>query len=316
MGKQAERPIHESQPEPGYYRMRPRKGQPYQPVAIWFQGDDLVCRVGADMRSAEEVWLYCAGNRVAKADAMYAFEHGKWQTDAPEPIGAGHNEPPSDDPFDDLTREIEAEEKRVQAWVAEQHDGASKAEMAANWLAQLRKLESRTVAAFDAEKAPVLAETKRIDGKWRDLKARAAAIKKAMDDCFQGIGRREKARQQAAAEARARAEAEARRKEHEAEQVRLAEMAAAQNMPVELAPPPVVEIAPVEPVKLAFGGATGAKIAVRAVPPRPVIEDWSVCASYYSNHTRVREVLQKLVAHDVRDGRMEIPGVKIIPGEQ
>lgn len=316
MGKQADRPIYEGQPEPGYYKMRQGKGQPYLPVAIWYDGPEIFCRVGAEMRKADDVWLWCAGNRVAKADAMYAFEHGKWQTDAPEPAGAGHNEPPSEDPFDDLSREIEAEEARVTAWVAEQHDGASKAEMAANWLANLRKLESRTVAAFDAEKAPVLAETKRIDGKWRDLKARAAAIKKAMDDCFQGIGRREKARQQAAAEAKARAEAEAKRKEYEAEQVRLAEMAAAQNMPVEMAPPPVVEVVPVEPVKLAFGGATGAKIAVRAVPPKPVVEDWAACAAFYANHAKLREVLQKLVQHDVRDGRMEIPGVKIIPGEQ
>jgi hypothetical protein len=153
-----------------------------------------------------------------------------------------------------------------------------------------------------------------------------STAKEAWNDWLATKNAREAGRAEAQAEQNANAakrtqdgdlaEAEARRKEYEAEQARLAEIAAQQNMLMELAPPPVVEVVPVEPVKLAFGGATGAKIAVRAVPPRPVIEDWAACASYYSSHARVREVLQKLVAHDVRDGRMEIPGVKIIPGEQ
>lgn len=307
--------VHADFPVAGYYKMRAFKGGPYQPVVIWEHEGKLVARVGAEMREPTDIWTYCAKNKVSKDDAKHAFEHGVWPNEAPPPA-LGDNQPPSDDPFEALTREIDAEEARVEAWVAEPHEGAAKAELASNWLAALRRLESRTVDAFDAEKAPVLAESKRIDSKWRDLKARALAIKKLMDDCYQGIGRREKARLQEIADRKAKAEAEERKKQWELDQIRRMELAAEHNMPI--VPEPEPEIVPVvAPVKVAFGGAAGGpKIAVRKIPPQPIIEDWAKCAAFYASHQKLRDVLTKLVAHDVRDGRLDLPGVKIIPGEQ
>lgn len=309
------KPIHESDPRPGYYKLRWNAGGKWQPVAIWRKEDgELVARVGPDMKKPGDIWTWCAGNPVAKADARHAFEHGVWPNDAPAPIG--DNAPPSDDPFENLQREIEAEELRVKAWVAEPHEGPSKAELASNWLTSLRRLEGKTIDAFDAEKAPALAETKRIDSKWRNLKARAKEIKDLMDGCYQAIGRKEKARLQAIADKKAAEEAAAKRKEWEAEQARKQELAAQHNIPLEPEAPPQLELMPAAPVKVAFGGAQGAKIAVRAIPPKAVVEDWAKAAAFYSTSDKVREVVMKLINHDIRDGRSDgIPGVKVIPGE-
>ena len=297
----------------GYYKMRRHKNDKWHPVCIWRHEGELVCRVGADMADdVNAVWLYCSDNPVSKADALFAFENaGRWPGDAPAPIGS--NMPPSDDPFDEISRKLEAEAERVDAWVAEKHEGATAANMAANWLVDLRKLEKETVAAFDTEKAPVLAESKRIDTKWRGVKNMAASIKKKMDDCCQAIGRKEKARLQAIADAKAKEEAERRRQEWEAEQAKIAALAQEHNIPAEPEPAPEIVVV-AEPVKVAFGGAQGSRIGLRKVPPRAVVEDWAKAAGYFAGNSKVKELVQRLADHAARDGH-QVPGVKMIPGE-
>ena len=159
----------------------------------------------------------------------------------------------------------------------------------------------------------MLAETKRIDGKWRGAKALAAAIKKAMSDRYDAIARKEQRRLQEIADAKAKEEAERKRQEWEAEQAKIAALAQEHNIAVEEAPTPT--FAPVaEPVKVAFGGAQGSRIAPRKVPPKALVENWSVLAQHFAGNARVRELLQKLADHAVKDGH-DVPGVKIIPGE-
>lgn len=307
-------PVSDGKPLPGYYKMRVAKEGAFLPVAIWSHEGQLVARVGAEMRDPHEIWLWAAKNKVSREEANYAFEHGRWPGDAPLPLD--HNNAPSDDPFELFQREIEAEEARVRAWVAEPHEGKIEADRASNWLAALRKTEQRVKDAFDAEKAPVLAESQRIDGKWRDLKRKAAEIKKLMDDCYQDIGRRERKRMQEIADRKAREEAEALRKEREAEHAKQAELARLHNVPIEMPEPelPLTEVK-AAPVRVAFGGAQGNRIGLRKVPPKAVVEDWAKAAAFYSGHDSLRAAIQKLADHDARDNRHDVPGVKFVPGE-
>lgn len=305
--------ISDGHPIPGYYKMRRHKEGPWQPVAIWSQDGALVCRVGTDMADPAATWLWCAKHKVSKDEALHAFNNGTWPGDAPAAIG--DNLPPSDDPLENLAREVEGERARVDAWVSEPHEGKTAADMAANWLDQLRKLEKRVIAGFDAEKAPILAESTRIDTRWRGLKALAAQIKKAMDDRTQEIGRKEKKRLQDIADAKAREEAEKKRKEWEAEQIKKAALAAQHNIPVESEQAPlfpVVMEAP--PVKVAFGGATGSRVGVRKAKATAHITDWAKAAAHYANNLKLRECVQKLADHDARDGH-PFDGMQIIPGE-
>lgn len=307
-------PIFEDKPIAGYYRYRRHREAKWEPAVVFEHDGALVCRISDRMVDVYETWTWVAGNKMPKADVLFAFANGgAWPGDAPAPIGSNH--PPSDDPFEQLSRELEAEQIRVTAWIAEPHEGKTAADMAANWLADLRKLEKKTEAAFDAEKAPVLAETKRIDIKWRGLKALAAQIKKAMDDRFQEIGRKEKKRQQDVADAQARAEAEARRKQLEADQDKKAALAKEHGIQLELEEKlaePVVLAAP--PVKVNFGGAQGSRVAVKKRPATALVEDWPKAAAYYAGNAKLRECVQKLADHDARDGR-DVPGAQIIPGE-
>lgn len=304
-------PIHPDDIKIGYYKVRKFKGAPWSPVCIWRENGELVCRVGNEMADPAEIWLRCANAPVSKADALHAFEHNRWPGDAPPPIG--DNQAPSDDPFDAITRELQAEEARVNIWIAEPHEGKTAADLSANWLAALRLLETKTVTAFDAEKAPALAETKRIDGKWRNAKDLAAALKKAMSDRYGAIARKEQRRLQDIADAKAKEEAERKRQEWEAEQAKLAALAQEHNIAVEVEATPT--FAPIaEPVKVAFGGAQGSRIGIRKTPPKALVENWSMVAVHFAGNAKLREVLQKLADHAVKDGHA-VPGVKTIPGE-
>jgi len=306
------KPIHDGHPRPGYYKLRRGAEQPWLPVAIWMKDGAMVARVGGEMADPDETWLWCAKNPVAKGDAMHAFEHGSWPGDAPPPIG--DNQPPSGDPFDEITRELEAECERVEAWLAEKHEGKTAADKAANWLVALRKLEQKAIAAYDEEKAPALAETRRIDEKWRGLKDLARRAKNRMQEAYDNIARREQARLQAIMDAEAKRKAEEARARHDAEQAEKRRLAAEHNIHHE--PEPMLDLPPpvAEPVKVAFGGAQGAKIAPRKVPPVAVVSDWPAAAAHYAMSEKVREVVQKLANADARNG-VAAPGVTIVKGE-
>ena len=306
------KPIQDGHPRPGYYKLRRGQDRPWLPVAIWMKDGAMVARVGDQMCDPDETWLSCAKNPVAKADAMHAFEHGTWPTDAPAPIGDNH--PPTGDPLDEITRELEAERARVELWIAERHEGRTAADKAANWLVALRKLEAKTVAAFDTEKAPVLAESRRIDEKWRDVKALAARIKSMMQDAYDTIARKEKARLQAIADAEAAKRAAEAKAKWEAEQAKKKRLAAEHNIYIELEPEPELPLPIAEPVKVAFGGATAAKIAPRKIPPTAVITDWAKAAAHYSGSPKLQEIIQKLANADAKNG-VAAPGVTIVKGE-
>lgn len=320
MAAQSMLQISDGHPLEGHYKMRRHKDGPWTLAIIWAdrQTGEMVCRVGSDadatMVDANEAWLSCAKNKVTKAEAQAYRTAGRWPGDAPEPIAS--NNPPSDDPFEQLTNALEDEAARVRSWVRDRHEGKTAADMAANWLVALRKLEKRTEAAFDVEKAPALAESNRIDTKWRPLKLLAAQIKKLMDDRYQEIARKEKKRLQDIADAKARAEAEKARQDRAAEATRTAELAAQHGIQLEPQEPvQEVMVLAAPPVKVAYGGAQGARVGLRKKPATALVEDWAKAAAHYAGNTKVRELIQKLADHDARDGRTSIPGTKIIPGE-
>ena len=306
-----EKPIHDGHPQPGYYKLRDKMGV-WQPVAIWKQDGALVARVGSEMRDPQDIWLWCAKHRVDKADAMHAFQYGEWPGDAPAPIG--DNNPPSEDPHEEILRELDAERARVEIWIAEKHEGKTAADKAANWLVALRKLEQKTVGAFDLEKAPALAETRRIDEKWRDAKDLASRIKRMMQDAYDTIARKEQARLQAIANAEAAKRAAEAKAKWEAEQAEKKRLAAEHNIHVEPEEEPQLPLTVAEHVRVSFGGATASKVAPRKIPPTAVVSDWAKAAAHYSGSPKLQEIIQKLANADAKNG-VAAPGVTIVKGE-
>src|SRR5512141_1310070 len=83
-------PIHENDPQPGYYRMRSSRGGPWLPVAIWRDSDGSLkaLRDGAPA-DAQDLWTWCCRYPVAYETYLAVAEHGKeWPDQVPS---IGHN---------------------------------------------------------------------------------------------------------------------------------------------------------------------------------------------------------------------------------
>jgi hypothetical protein len=296
--------IHEDQPINGTYKMR--DGDRWLPVAIWTHEGRQVARVGAEMRDPLAIWLWVAKFPVDREDCRIAMTTGKWPGDAPEAVVAlsettrpGDNGAPLD-PFEELTREVDEEHERVQAWIAEGHTGPRACEQAANWLEKLRQLKAKVFDGFDAEKEEVRKEGQRIDVKWRGVKLTAGASTTCLQSYLDEIGRVEQKRLQEAADAKAQEEAARRAAE-------AAMIAEAQGIE---APSMQVEGVKAEPVKVAYGGLHGKKIAPRKAKPTATVNDWKVAAAHYSDNAKVRELIQRLASADAAEG-VEAPGTTI-----
>lgn len=284
-------PITEA-PQVGFYKMRDGRDGPYLPVAIWMHEGEMVCRVGANMRKPDDVWLWCAKNPVDRDECRIAMQTGRWPGDAPEADevpSIGDNGAPLE-PFEEFEREVDVEHERIKAWVAEEREGKIACDQAANWLDNLLKLEKRVFDAFDAEKKPVREMGQSIDAKWRHVKLRAEACKNIMRGYYDEIGRKEQRRLQDIADAKA-AEDAAR------QQAQANELAEQQGVEA-----PEIEPVEAEPVKVNFGGANGSKIAPRKAKPTATITDWAKAAAYYADNEKLRALVQKLANADAVDG--------------
>ncbi len=335
-------------PQPGVWRYK--KGGGYQngtkqdhrwlPVKIyltdadgqvihkWADGLTLKAMAGKDQDTdAIEIWSRCISrdgdgsvlkyNAVSQAEYKFWLEHGRWPDEVPEAqtAGIGHNSAAdAEDIFAVLSREIDGEKQRVLSWLDEPHEGQSAANMAANWLDILRKLESKITDAHKIEKAPHLEAGKLVDDKWRPLKVDAEEIKRRMAGALSEIGIKEKRRLQAIADAEAAKKAAELRKQQQAERARMEALAAENKVHLEpepVAPEPIVVAAK---VTAAFGGARGSRIGLKEYKVA-LVSDWNAAVLHYVKSDKVREIVQKLATADAKNG-IEVPGVKIVIEER
>lgn len=295
----------------------------------WAEGLTVKALVGKTKTDdAIDVWGWCvsrgkdsqvlAYNAVSQADYKHWLERGHFPGELPhksEPAGIGHNSAADDeDIFASLTREIDAERQRVEVWLSEPHEGKTAADMASNWLAELRKLETRTTDAHGEEKAPHLAAGKAVDDKWRPIRLIVEGVKKRMAEAYSEIARKEKARLQAIADAEAAKKAAELKQQREVERARMEALAAENRVHLEhppMEPEPVVIAAQ---VKASFGGARGAKIGLKEYKTA-IITDWQAATLHYVNSDKVREVVQRLANADAKNG-VAAPGMKIVIEER
>ena len=80
-------PIHESDPQPGYYRIRKARGGPWVPVAIWCSdtGSSLVCLVDGSEKDPYEIWTWVCRYPVPYETYVAVAERGEpWPEDLPD----------------------------------------------------------------------------------------------------------------------------------------------------------------------------------------------------------------------------------------
>lgn len=294
--------VNVNEPQPGYYRTRSRKDGPYLPVAIWRKGDELVCRVGSEMRDPHDVWAFCAGQPVTKEEAKLAFETGLWPGD----IAVGHNSGALS-----IEEEIADTAEQALDWLSKTPiANATASDMAANWRAKLLELGKRADKQREAEKAPHLAASREVDAKYKPWIERATDAANKLRDALTAWMRAEEARQQAEARKkfeaeRAAAEAERKRIENErAKQMFDDPIAALTSPEPEL---PIIPAAP-EPVKVQAGGQRGRKAGLRTVI-RYVVADYEAALAAVKDHDDVRAAVEKVAAARAKTG-VAVPGVE------
>jgi hypothetical protein len=196
-------PIHENDPQPGFYRTKPRAGERSQPVAIW--ADEAAVHALRDGFPVEPsaVWTWCCMHPVSYDTYVAVAENGQpWPEDIGIP-GIGHNGGPdvgdergdstgvagSDgagdgprDPAETLRLKISVLWDAASGWLAGIGTIAAQveADRAANYAEAFSALEKEAEEARTSEKKPVLEMGRAIDAKWKPVVAAAEEAKKAL----------------------------------------------------------------------------------------------------------------------------------------
>ena len=216
-------PIHDSDPQAGYYRTR-FKDKPWEPVAIWFEQDRWWALRGEREVDASEIWTWCCRNPISYEAYNKAIEGAGWD-DEPDAPTIGHNLPA--DPHEALAVEFASEKEQVETFLKTPITTKEQADRAAVWSKRVAAISKKATDLHKVEKQPHLEAGRAVDDKWRDLKeepdALSKKIKRHLDAYLQEQQRIELERQRKARE-------EAERIQREADAARIAaEQASARN---------------------------------------------------------------------------------------
>ncbi|WP_029620212.1 hypothetical protein [Pseudorhizobium marinum] len=314
-------PIHDSDPQQGYFRTR-FKDKPWEPVAIWFEDGEWHAMRGERAISAADIWTWCCRNPITYEAYTKAIEGGGWD-DEPEAPAIGHNLPA--DPFEALQIEFEAEKEQVSAFLKKPITTQTDADRAAVWAKRLSTIAKKATDLHKVEKQPSLDESRRVDDKWRGLKEDPAdlskMLKRHMDAYLQEQQRIELERQRKARE-------EADRIQREADAARVAaEQAAAKNDNQETADVAAIaeknnRIAEAERLarqaadaerdaqaRNASAGRTGARVALRTFTYAEIL-DFEKLLLALKDRPEIREVVETLANRAARSG-VELAGMAI-----
>ncbi|MEJ1933453.1 hypothetical protein WDZ92_24905 [Nostoc sp. NIES-2111] len=85
-------PIHENDPQPGFYRTRPRKGESGDPVAIFETPEGLKALRAGRLVDPCDVWTWCCMQPITRETYIAVAERGEpWPDQNPARAGIGHN---------------------------------------------------------------------------------------------------------------------------------------------------------------------------------------------------------------------------------
>ena len=215
-------PVHENDPQCGYYRMRRGRGGPWVPVAIWREvtGEDeitgisdsgkLVCLVDGLEKDPFEVWTWVCRYPVPYETYVAVAERGEhWPEDLTDlkktrPISDAASSPALGHNSAGLTEaevfeeEIEALVVSCEEWLLGVPEICSQvlADKAANYAERFGNLENRAEEARTAEKKPVLDLGRSIDAKWKLVISKASdgkvRMKKVLEPYLIGELKRQK----------------------------------------------------------------------------------------------------------------------------
>lgn len=249
-------PVHDSDPQPGFYRKRTGRAAGYVPVAIWEQDGKMLALVDGKESDAAEIWTYCCKYPILEEWYRARMMGQPWPDESVAVTASlahdtSTNNPPTDE-AEVLKGQIEAASAGVEEYADIKDDEtASKAQ---SLRSRLLELSGQADKIREAQKKPHFEAGKAIDAKFQPLVKLAKAAADVIRDAL-GAHETRKAR---AAEA-ARLEAENIRIKAERERVKAE--AAGKPAPTPPAPPPPEPVpAPSATVRGAYGRAASVKV--------------------------------------------------------
>lgn len=177
-------PIHDGEPQTGYYRAKRKGRDGFSPVAYWRDSKtgEQRCHMDGeefDAQRALEIWPYASLRPVTAEAYGERLRAGKWPDESAAVVG--HNAAPvADDAasladrIEDLAREAE---KLIAAGAAPDEASCDQASDLANTFSEL---EGKVSGLHKAEKEPHLEAGRAVDRKWFALRDRAADLKKRL----------------------------------------------------------------------------------------------------------------------------------------
>lgn len=270
-------PVHEDQPQLGYYRTKGGKGRMPEPVAIFEQDDELVALRGDSAVDAGEIWTWVCQNAITYETYQAVAERGEPWPDMDQAVASqvGHNNPPADASAT-IQEQIEAAKAGIVDYAKITDDEMSA--KAQSLRSRLLELKGQAEKAHKAEKEPHLKAGRDVDAKWlpaaKDAGDAAGKIRSAMD-----AWENEKLR---------------------VEGERLRKLAAEQRKAEEAGRPAPAPVAPVEP-PAPIKGAYGRAASVRTVKIATVVDQDALYALLRDN-AEVKALLAKLAQKAVDAG--------------
>ena len=294
-------PVHEDEPQLGFWRKRTGKAAGYIPVATWLSdsGEIIALVDGRRADNASDVWTYICQHPITEQQYKDRVVTGKWWdqddsvTASLQPPPAGHNGPPTD-PAEVLKESIETALKGVDDYAKVDDDAtAAKAQSLRSRLLELRgdadkKREALVRPHLDAQNAT--------NAVWMPI---VKAAKAGADKIALALGAHE-TRKDLAAKAEAKKAEDARRKALEDAQ---AHAPIGVTIEPEPAPPPP-KAAPA-PIKGAYGRAGTVKTIKVAT-----VTDQDAAYNFLKAQPELVEIIQTLAQKMVTNG-FSVPGVSV-----
>lgn len=328
-------PIHESEPQTGFYRMKDKDGGDMIPVAIWYSEGVLKTKVGDRVFNGDEgihFWTFCCREPRTYEDYKEALSGKGWPDSPPEkrtveakqePVKEdlapmGHNLP--DDPHEALLMEYQGELEIAKELMAKPVEDQEAANKVSNFTKRVSALAKKANEQFAIEKRPLIDASKSCDDKWRDLRegtdSLVKKLKKHVETFLLAERRKEQERQRKAAEEAARVRAEA-----EAAQRKAAEEAAKgdeqDNNAAEEAERLKAEAEALEKemqARKVSAGRTGAKISIREEKVAK-ITDFEKLLLSLKDREEIITLVQSLANRAARSG-FDLPGMEITTVEK
>lgn len=291
-------PIHEDDPQPGFYRKRTGKAAGYVGVAIWEQDGKMTSAVGAGTMDPREVWTYCCSHPITEEQYRSWLAGGKWwDEDASvsaslNPPPSGHNQP---DAVDSIKDQIDAALAGVGAYTEVKDDeSAAKAQSLRSRLLELSREADKQRETL---KRPYFEAGKAVDETYQPL---VKSAKGGADAIAKALGAHETRKAQEATRQAKLAE-EVRQKALESEQAK-----APIGTTIEPEPAPVPVPAPVAaPIKGAYGRAASVKV-VKVV----IVKDQDAAYAALKSQPELAALIQKL-AQKLVDAGFTVAGCEI-----